>query len=782
MSAEERLKLKQLSQSTFPSPVAFSLLAASPTLDLVATITNGNTLAIRRARGELVSSSTEKGKSVQALCWKSDGQLLAVGWDDGTVRLLGVENTKVVHRINTSPGDGATAASQIVHVAWARNLARKRYHNLSSRSLQGLEDLDTNVADASLTNESHLPDLPHALTFLEIDDSLPKISPLPVSGGTGDDIFAFSTVAALESMFPPLKLEDSGVVDVMVVGIKGGQVHLSIYDSFAIGSFYIPVTVRHGDVEQWAKMDRSRDMVLHASHSNVSTHCLLIGPNGNIDMQVLYIVPMDLRFVSHSPFDLSLLASKTTTLQKLLRYLKQTRIHIVNEWSSTRELPSRFLNLVQQDLRKGKSGPTDIVQALYHTVLTGHVHQPVKEWLVESIGDRGHKRWEKAVILGLESLRNLIHENMLPALERITLILSRLFGIAGFHEQDDHIGFTSTDITRLVDVSAALNLLCHKILLIVVEELDLFRMFSSWLRITMDRVSSSNVSDEMMEKEALLDSTKTLRYIEKFLIDSPMALYLAQIPKNARDTEWKSMQDCRRVLDEVDQQLRNEESGKPYRQALPQMEFLVDLLTERAESVFENIAEAEKRNVRFGTAATFELRRADGERETIKLLDGKLCSDPVSKNNESTAHMFTAAVSMESPCTLWLGKSQLNIVNGVSEIQPTQVVSVDLLTRSGGPILDLKFLDEQQLLLLCRSEGRPPHLLVIPFTIQDTNVEYQTLSFPDDLSDFEPVRMEVREANNSRGEVPDRVCLIASDGLRYKVYAFSADRAELQGS
>lgn len=67
--------------------------------------------------------------------------------------------------------------------------------------------------------------------------------------------------------------------------------------------------------------------------------------------------------------------------------------------------------------------------------------------------------------------------------------------------------------------------------------------------------------------------------------------------------------------------------------------------------------------------------------------------------------MFTAAVSIESPRTLWLGKSQLKIVNGVSEIQPTHIGPVDLGNKTGGPILDLKFLNEQQLLLLCQPEG-----------------------------------------------------------------------------
>lgn len=173
---------------------------------------------------------------------------------------------------------------------------------------------------------------------------------------------------------------------------------------------------------------------------------------------------------------------------------------------------------------------------------------------------------------------------------------------------------------------AALNLVCHKVLLIVMEELDLFRMFSSWLRITVDRVSTSSMSDEIMEKEALLDPAKVLRYIERHLMSSPMAIYFAKLPKDTWDEDWASVQDCTRVLDGVDQQLRHEAAGEKFRKSLPQMSFLVDLLTQKADDVFKNIAEAEKRSVRFGRAARVELRRSkDEEPQTFKLFDGKMC-------------------------------------------------------------------------------------------------------------------------------------------------------------
>lgn len=227
---------------------------------------------------------------------------------------------------------------------------------------------------------------------------------------------------------------------------------------------------------------------------------------------------------------------------------------------------------------------------------------------------------------------------MLPALERVTLILSRLSGIARFHEQDDQIGFTNAEITRLIDILASLNLVCHRILLIVMEELDLFRMFSSWLRITIDRVSTSNVSEEIQEKEALLDPAKILRYIERYLVKSPMAVYFEKVTRETLDENLEWVQDCSKVLDAVDQQLRLEGDGKPYMKALPQMGFLVDFLATKAGDVFTGIAEAEKRSVRFGQAVKLEVTAGDSVPETFASVDMTMCSiaKPVSQPTSST--------------------------------------------------------------------------------------------------------------------------------------------------
>lgn len=161
----------------------------------------------------------------------------------------------------------------------------------------------------------------------------------------------------------------------MVVGTKGGSIHLSIYDSFVVGSFKSSVIMK--DVS-------SSHLVLHAAHEDYSTHALLMkssDPNGG-----LYFVPMDLRFIAASSDYLSLLASRSTSLQNLLRYIHQVQVLMINEWKATKELPTKFLRNINHTL--GESDNRNIVQALYHSVATGHTFPSVREWLVDELTER----------------------------------------------------------------------------------------------------------------------------------------------------------------------------------------------------------------------------------------------------------------------------------------------------------------------------------------------------------------------------------------------------------
>lgn len=160
----------------------------------------------------------------------------------------------------------------------------------------------------------------------------------------------------------------------MVVGTRAGNLHLSIYDSFIIGSLESPVNIG----------GKPGYLVFHASNKQYSTHSLLLrSPEAD---NTLFFLPMDLRFVSTSSDYLSLLASRSSALQNLLRYIHEVHRLMVAEFESTRDLPSKFLRNVDEDLKEKDN--REIVQALYHSVATGHTFPTVKEWLVDELAER----------------------------------------------------------------------------------------------------------------------------------------------------------------------------------------------------------------------------------------------------------------------------------------------------------------------------------------------------------------------------------------------------------
>ncbi len=425
-----------------------------------------------------------------------------------------------------------------------------------------------------------------------------------------DDSFLFSSTASLDSVFRQCRPEEADDVHVMVVGTADGGIHLSIYDSFVIGTVK-PSPRGDGGVFQ---------LCGHSSHPEISTHMLLLRPQDG-DGTALYLVPMTLGFLDCSPVNLSLLASKTTALQNLLRYLKQTQSHVVAEWKSTRELPARFMAGVEDDLKKMPNGDMTVVQALYHTVVTGHVFEPVKEWLVDTLGDRvstyqlrlplerlglshyqGHKRWEKAVVSGLTSLRGLVHENFIPALERCGFILSRLLGLARFHDSEDNIGFNEAQISKLVDIVSCLMMIAHRVLTTVMDELEHFHSFSVWMRLEIDKQGSSSVSEELTEKEATMDHPKVLLYIQHYLASSPLGLYFDEVAKEDYVKDQEMVEPGPSLLELLDKQLQEQDAGRLFMKVLPRVDFLVNYLTSRANTVIQGIADAEKQGVRFGQA------------------------------------------------------------------------------------------------------------------------------------------------------------------------------------
>ncbi|KAK4106231.1 hypothetical protein N658DRAFT_490835 [Parathielavia hyrcaniae] len=627
------------------------------------------------------------------------------------------------------------------------------------------------LLDGERTSDAAV-DLPHELMFLEVETALPKLSPLPVSGGSGDDMFLFSSTASLDAVFRPRRAEGTDDVHVMVVGMADGGIHLSIYNSFVIG------TVRHSP-----RGDGVFQLCGHDSHPESANHMLLLRPQKG-DGTALYLVAMHLSFLEHSSINLSLMASKTTALQNLLRYLKQTQSHMVSEWKSTRELPGRFMAGVKDDLKKLPNGDMTIVQALYHTVVTGHVFPPVKEWLVDTIGDRGHKRWEKAVVSGLTSLRGLVHENFIPALERCGVILSRLLGVARFHGSDERIGFDEGQINKLMGIVSCLMMVAHRVLTSVMDELEHFNAFSIWLRLEIDKQGSPTVSEELTEKEAAMDHPRVLIYIQHYLDGSPLAPFFDEVTKEDYTKGEELVEPGISLLDLLDKQLQEQAAGRSFIEVLPRVDFLLNFLASRANCVLKGIAEAQKEGVRFGQATKVSTGRKIWKHDFHM-------SRPTKKDGSSG--VFVATVPEDDKHKVYIFRSRVPADNGGAGPAST---ACGIGLPQGVTIVDFKFLDDRYLMVLC-SQNEEPRSVVVRIAYQSARIPYEEYAVGQcpsmldldgtgnegftscyafsSMSGFAPIQMEVQRASKLRGEMPARVCLLGRDRALYKIYALPED-------
>ncbi|KAF4971685.1 hypothetical protein FSARC_1563 [Fusarium sarcochroum] len=766
MTQQNQLALFSVTEYEDRAPDTYPV--SCPTLDLSATWDAADrNLLVYRPPGQVVSkihqvgAPGQKAPDAQAVTWRSDGQFLAVGWSDGFVRLMGLENNKAAHHIKV----GESSGNKITHIGWASSSIAD---NNASAVPQALKN---NLNKESTLSGDGLPlDLPRELTFLEVDTALPKISPLPSSSaGSGEDAMVFTLRTGIDFLFQPPKPEEYDQVSVMIIGTSDGQIQLNIYDSFIIGSFQCP----------GIDPTSSSQLILHTSHPQVSTQALLVADKTE-EPEEVHLVPIDLPFISSSPINLSLLASKLTTLQKLLRYLKQAQLHLQVEWRNTRELPTRFLRSIEGDLENLETGPRSIESALYHLAVTGHAYEPVREWLVESLAERGHKRWDKAVVSGLESLRSLVHENFLPALDRCAIILSRLRGLAQYHDTRDDIGFSLQQISRLMDIVQCLELVGHKVLINVMDELESFTAFSTWLRFQIDRLaSSSSMSEELTEKEATMDVGKVLTYIGHYLTDSPLRIFFDEMQREDYEADWAHIESGPTLLHVLDQQLKKWENGQPGMKALPRVEFLVSYLTTWSNRIFKGIAEARKRSVRLGNPIRLSVGHA------VSKTDMKIRQT----TNQETS-VVTALTSKETKNEVQIFCVGIDIVNGISTNRSPTSCRVNIGSRT---LIDFKFLNDETLVILCNDQDNALQVICVPinpeklsYSDYDPNNpsetsrvsvdDFTTYSFPEN-SISKPLRMEVNDRNDVRGEMPARVCVLESNRTTLKTFSFPAPQA-----
>ncbi|EEH15946.1 hypothetical protein PABG_06033 [Paracoccidioides brasiliensis Pb03] len=802
MNPQHLPKLATLAEKTLASKCKPGSMSYCPTMDLIALASADERVDVFRLNGQRVFGGVYggggrggSGREVRGLKWKGNGHLLAVVCSDNIIRILSAYSGKIVHQLPCGPllashsaasvppsslSPAADAVTCVSCLGWGMNFTDDR------SALKNLQDAERRITVQDLlTTHSQLSkiaqlkaDLPRELAMLDMERSLPKLSTLP---STGNDDDVFGTRASIDSIFHATNKVTGDSVDVLLAGFDDGTIHLRIFDCFDIGLF--PVGGSLGD-------STANRILLHSSHPISSTHSLLFSTESN-----LLLVNLDLRFITRCGRYLSLLASKVTQLQNLLRYIKQVQAQIHLEWKNAQDLPGRYIRNVTEDLQDKCS--CDFVTAAYHLLVTGDCFPPLKEFLVEILGERGHKRWEKAVTSGYEALRRLTHESLLPALERCGVLLSRLLGLSKFHKLSPILGLETTDLEKCQETIDCLNLLSHKLLIHSSRELLEFAAFSKWLRHEVDLQAADPLSstyEELTESSDSLDHAQTLSYIQGAMTRSALQDFIQPAPAQSQPDRWETVGRDSSFYETYKKLLRQQDQKKwTDRIDIPLLGDLTSRLGLQCEKVFKQMAETQRRGILHRSPLSLD---PDCSADVI---DMAMNFSPF--ENSTYASVYIASKSKSSSWILYLYRVLLNTVNGVSS---TKAAFLAVLNLQNGNIKQIKFVEDGTMMLLL-SDGNT-HLVSFPYLpnpdglfhpnyirlsdspeasatsstlpsgIAEDDITHLYLADPQQHADFvkhtftgqgnmEPVEFQVNGRKGRRV-----VCVLYADRLRYSVF------------
>lgn len=214
---------------------------------------------------------------------------------------------------------------------------------------------------------------------------------------------------------------------------------------------------------------------------------------------------------------------------------------------------------------------------------------------------QGHKRWDKAVSSGYEAVRRLTHESLLPALDRLNVLLSRLRGLSRFQSSDALLGLSTLELDRMLETTKCLQLLSYLLLRCVTSELKQFGAFSTWLRHEIEKQAAdptSATAQEIAEKDLGFDFAGILAYIQGAMMQSQMLTYSGS--SAGGELRWNLDAEGKTLFEIYKRKLGDESKGVRPREQLPGLSGLLRHLQSQSNSAFDRISETQRRNVHFG--------------------------------------------------------------------------------------------------------------------------------------------------------------------------------------
>lgn len=188
----------------------------------------------------------------------------------------------------------------------------------------------------------------------------------------------------------------------------------------------------------------------------------------------------------------------------------------------------------------------------------------------------------------------------MPALERFTVLVSRLRGLSRFQLSNANLGLSTQELDNVLDTVNCLQLMAHQILITSGSELRQFLAFSAWLRQEIDIQASDASMAESAEKDVNIDHASTLEYIQGAMTRSQLTSFFNLEARAGEKPPWDLAAEGRSLFELYKRGLLNASREDSSASRLPTLDALMKHLDTQCNAVFNRIAETQRRSVRLG--------------------------------------------------------------------------------------------------------------------------------------------------------------------------------------
>lgn len=552
-------------------------------MDLVAAVTAHNQLEVFRFDGQR-AFGWRRGTAPLEICalqWSATGAFIALAWSDDTIEIVDAKLGKVVLQYPLAPPklqqqqvpshgqehevedtkkrstkfigwglslldpDSLRVKSAVKRTAITRPVKLASTHSPKDAFTvtASLEDYSARVPDLRLIEpEGEATSLPLQLVQMDLETELPQLSALPqVEDPLALDFHAdrFASQELVDARLPlsDLVAGPAASVPIQLACSTDGMLTSFIYEGFSAG------------VHNLNAQQEEVEAVAYAWHPFSSTQVVLTSSPGDTgtssEKKKLSLQTIDYQAIRQSKHYLHIVYTKVSTLLELSRYASLTIVCLRAAWAACQDLPQRWISNGREMFTPEHK--TDLIAAMYRLVVTGDCHPLLKEWLKDDIGERNYKRWDAAATTNYTKIIELVQRHLLPVLDRITIVASRLRALARtpdipvFKLDERHL-------TRIMHDTDVLRLIAYRVMQYARVEAIQFATFSTWLATQTALQAAepnSTTALELAERAAEIDPTPLLYYILGAMTRSKLNFFLSRRSAEVVDAPRRAQQQIR---------------------------------------------------------------------------------------------------------------------------------------------------------------------------------------------------------------------------------------------